>query len=366
MNILPGEGIQHTDPDGFLSRTQVIDKLTNYANTFQLPVQEHSIVSSVTKTPGEKHFAVNVQKYQQQQQWISKQVVIASGALNAPEIPSMSKTLTNNIQQIHVANYHNTAQLRPGAVMIIGGGQSGCQVAEDLVANGRKVYLSSSRVGRVPRRHRGKDIFYWLTRMNHYDTLTDAVSDPGEFTATTPLVSGVGKQGRTISLQSLHEQGVTILGRLKNIEDDSLHFTVDAAEHIRCGDAFSEKTKAQVDKYIADCGISASESEPDEADLPDTDCKCDEQVSSINCTEKNIHTVIWTTGFTGDFSWIKLPVLNDRGNPLHTNGISSVPGLYFIGFPWLRSRKSGILYGMADDTEYIGAQLVKNIMNPLL
>jgi len=230
---------------------------------------------------------------------------------------------------------------------------------EDLVAGGRTVYLASSKVGRVPRRYRGKDVFDWLTRMKYYDVLKDTVTDPNELTVTTPLVSGVGIRGHTVSLQSLHKQGVQILGRLKNIENDTIIFDTNAGEHVRCGDDFSENIKARIDDYILQSGIPADESEDNDPDQPDINASCAQLVSSVNCNDKNINTVIWTTGFTGDFSWIHLPVLTHDGEPIHHNGVSPVPGLYFIGFPWLRSRKSGILYGITDDAAFIVSEIMK-------
>jgi putative flavoprotein involved in K+ transport len=359
MNRLPGERNPYSNPEGFLRRDEVVTKLKNYADCFQLPVQEHATATSITKLPGADYFSVNAICDHQEKKWMCKQVVIASGAMSAPVIPSMSHCLSGTIFQLHVAQYRNASLLPEGAVMIVGGGQSGCQVAEDLVAGGRTVYLASSKVGRVPRRYRGKDVFDWLTRMKYYDVLRDTVTHPNEFTVTTPLVSGVGRRGHTISLQSLHKQGVRILGRLKKIENDTIIFDTHADEHVRCGDNFSENIKAKIDDYILQSGIPADESEEDEADQPDINASCVQLVSSFNCNDKNINTVIWTTGFTGDFSWIHLPVLTHDGEPIHHNGVSPVPGLYFIGFPWLRSRKSGILYGIKEDAAFIVSEIMK-------
>jgi putative flavoprotein involved in K+ transport len=360
MNRLPGERNPNSNLEGFLLRDEVVAKLKNYADGFQLPVLEHSIVTSITKSPGADYFSVNVKCDSRNKQWMCKQVVIASGSMNKPAIPAMSQCLSRNICQLHVAQYRSASLLPEGAVMVVGGGQSGCQVAEDLVAGGRTVYLASSKVGRVPRRYRGKDVLDWLTRMKYYDVLKDTITDPNEFTFTTPLVSGVGIRGHTVSLQSLHKKGIQIMGRLKNIENDTIFFEKNAGEHVRCGDDFSENIKARIDDYILQYGIAVDESEEDEADQPDINASCAQLVLSVNCNDKNINTVIWTTGFTGDFSFIHLPVLTHDGKPIHQNGVSPVPGLYFVGFPWLRSRKSGIIYGITDDAAFIVNEIVKN------
>ncbi len=288
-----------------------------------------------------------------------KQVVIASGSMSKPAIPAMSHCLSRYIYQLHVAQYRNASLLPKGAVMVVGGGQSGCQVAEDLVAYGRTVYLASSRVGRVPRRYRGKDVLDWLRRMKYYEVLNNTITNPNEYTVPTPLVSGVGVRGHTVSLQSLYKQGGQILGRLKNIENDTIFFDSNASEHVRHGDDFSENIKARIDEYILQNGIPAYESEEDEADQPDINASCAQLVSTLNCHDKKIDTVIWATGFTGDFNWVHLPVLTDDGKPIHHNGISPAQGLYFIGVPWLRSRKSGIFYGIADDAAFIINEIMK-------
>jgi putative flavoprotein involved in K+ transport len=360
MNRLPGERNSNSNPEGFLCRDEVVSKLKNYAAIFQLPVQEHTKVTCLTKLQGADYFTVIVERKQQNKKWLCKQVVIASGSMNAPAIPEMSHCLSSNIFQLHVAQYRNASLLPEGAVLIVGGGQSGCQVAEDLVSGGRTVYLASSKVGRVPRKYRGKDVFDWLIRMKDYDVLKDTITDPNEFNITTPLVSGAGVSGHTLSLQSLHKQGVQILGRLKNIENDKIIFDTNGGEHVRCGDNYSKNIKARIDKYILQSNISADEIEEDEADLPDINESCVQLFSSFYCKDKNINTVIWTTGFAGDFSWINLPVLSGDGKPIHHNGVSPVPRLYFIGFPWLRSRKSGIFYGITDDAAFVVSEIIKN------
>ena len=308
----------------------------------------------------EKYFNISVQHYQAVEQYQCKQLVVATGALNAAKTPSFGKNLSKDVYQLHVKDYRNPGQLPKGAVLIIGGGQSGCQVAEDIVAASKKVYLSTSRVGRVPRSYRGLDILDWLSnKIPFYHALRSEITDPSIINAATPLVSGTGPAGHTLSLQSLHKQGVTLLGRLLNIENDTLFFANDAEDNIRYGDEVSQKTKELVEEFISKENFPAQQIEEDIADIPDEDLYSMQHIPCINCAEANITSVIWTTGFTGDFSWLKLPALNNAGKPIHENGVSPINGLFFIGFPWLRSRKSGIIFGMQDDTAYIISQLLK-------
>ena len=359
-NILPGEDCKDEAAEGFLLRDDVCNKLKRYAKKFQLPVYENANITAVTKNTNEKYFNISVQHYQAVEQYQCKQLVVATGALNAAKTPSFGKNLSKDVYQLHVKDYRNPGQLPQGAVLIIGGGQSGCQVAEDIVAASKKVYLSTSRVGRVPRSYRGLDILDWLSnKIPFYHALRSEITDPSIINAATPLVSGTGPAGHTLSLQSLHKQGVTLLGRLLNIENDTLFFANDAEDNIRYGDEVSQKTKELVEEFISKENFPAQQIEEDIADIPDEDLYSMQHIPCINCAEANITSVIWTTGFTGDFSWLKLPALNNAGKPIHENGVSPINGLFFIGFPWLRSRKSGIIFGMQDDTAYIISQLLK-------
>jgi putative flavoprotein involved in K+ transport len=170
-------------------------------------------------------------------------------------------------------------------------------------------------------------------------------------------VSGVGPFGKSISLQYLCKKGAVILGHLSDVVDDKLHFKDDAEMNVREGDAFSSQVKMMIDKFIEANSMNAPQPIEDEGDEPDANASCASHITSLHLNKENITAVIWTTGFTADFSWLKLPVLDDEGMPVHNEGQSSIPRLYFIGFPWLRSRKSGIIYGMQEDAPHIATCL---------
>jgi putative flavoprotein involved in K+ transport len=253
--------------------------------------------------------------------------------------------------------------LPEGASLVIGSGQSGCQIVEELAEAGRKVFLSTSMVARIPRRYRGKDILDWLMMMNFYDVRTETVTDPKVLGMTVPLLSGIGELGHTLSYQLLAKKGVTILGKMENADADNLFFAANASEHIKFGDGFSQKAKGMVDDFILRNQISAPSPEIDIADLPDSDATCASSITLLNLKDDNITSVIWTTGFHGDFSYLKVPInfAND-GNPKHTNGCSDFKGLYFLGLPWLRMRKSSLIYGINDDAAFIADTVVNNII----
>jgi putative flavoprotein involved in K+ transport len=234
-------------------------------------------------------------------------------------------------------------------VVVVGSAQSGVQIAEDLLAAGRKVYLCTSKVSRIPRRYRGRDIFEWNRYMKLWDVTYASLKDKSVSRATLSQISGVGRYGHTVSLQSLARQGAVILGRLLDVEENSLVLSDEAAAHVRYADEFSQKRKAEIDAYLGREGIALPPREDDAADEPDPRAECASPLRRLDLRDARVGTVIWATGFTADFSWIRLPVVDGEGMPIHERGVSPVPGLYFIGFPWLNSRKSGLIGGITED-----------------
>jgi len=176
-----------------------------------------------------------------------------------------------------------------------------------------------------------------------------------------PQLSGIGELGHTMSLQSIAKSGATILGKMENADENNLFFAANASEHIKFADGFSQKVKGMVDDFILKNQISAPAPEKDIADMPDINASCASSITSLNLKEHNIKSIIWTTGFNGNFSYLKLPIsfAND-GNPKHINGISEIKGLYFLGLPWLRMRKSSMIFGINDDAAFIADAVVNN------
>ncbi len=365
LSVLPGDEYAGDRPEGFPLLNEFIGSLQAYAEKFHLPVKEQANVISVKKDGGTKRFTLTVTENGAINFYHCRQVIVASGIMNKKKVPSFSSEISKEILQLHTMDYKNPQQLPAGAVLVAGSAQSGCQIAEDLLDAGRRVYLSASMVARVPRRYRGKDIFDWFIRMKLLDMRPDQIPDPRMLTLTQPQVSGVGHLGHTVSLQSLARKGATILGKIRNAAGTKILFYPDAAENIKFADGFSQKIKEIIDTFILNEGIYAPRNEPDPADEPDRAASCASDITELDLKERGIHSIILTTGFTGDFSWIELPVLDEQGKPKHKNGISDVEGLYFIGFPWLRTRKSGIIYGIKEDAEFIvGKVLNKNYIPP--
>ena len=351
LNILPGDDPELKDPDLFASAPDFVAALEEYVRTHQLPVTENSKVASIEKAA--EVFVVSVLSNNEIKKYICKQILIATGVANEIRIPALSQNISKNITQLHTAEYKNPDQLPKGAVLVVGSAQSGCQISEDLLDAGRKVYLSTSKVGRIPRWYRGKDIFYWVIETKFYDVKAEEIDDPELFELRPPQVSGTGSGRDSMSLQSLSKRGAMILGRVNKADSTKVFFNDDAAQHVRFADEFSQKIKTMIDDHILKNNLSAAPAHYDEADLPDPDASCASNITSLDLKENNINSIIWATGFDHDLSYIKLPVLDDKGRLKHKDGIPEFPGIYFLGYPWLRARKSPILFGIIEDVQFI-------------
>jgi putative flavoprotein involved in K+ transport len=357
INILPGNAHHFIDKEGFSSAPEWVSFLERYADFNRLPVQENSKVLSVVRLSGSKDFQVNISRSDQLQTYSCRQIVVASGGQNVKSLPPFAANLPTNLFQIHSEEYKNPAQIPVGAVLVVGCAQSGIQIAEELVQSGKKVFLSTCQVGRMPRRYRGKDILHWLFPMGFYETLTTEISDPKLLKVRQPHISGVGEKGHTVSLQFLARSGAVILGKISDFESGIFHIQSNAADNIRFADLISGQTKIMVDRYIEKMNLEAPLPEMDSADLPDPDCTAASDITELKLSDHHISAVIWATGFKGDFSFLHLPLLDQEGNPKHADGISETEGLYFIGLPWMRCRKSGIIPGIRDDAAFISEKI---------
>jgi putative flavoprotein involved in K+ transport len=353
-NTLPGLPYDGPESDGFWQRDELIHYFLQYVDHFQLPVRTGITVVSVEQAEDQEHFIVKTRTDRQiEESVLSRSIVIASGIQQTPKYPPIRSRIPPNIVQLHTSDYRNATVLPPGVVVVVGGGQSGCQIAEDLQSAGRTVYLCTSKVGRVPRRYRGRDIIAWWVDMEFLDETFNSLENKSISRAPQPQASGLGRYGHTLSLQQLARQGVVILGRLLDVDAGTLVLGDEAAANVRFADEISRMAKNRIDAYLERAGITPPPLEDDPADTPDLLAKCVSPLRRLNLGEAKISTIIWATGVTGDFSWLHQPVLDTQGKPIHQRGISPIRGLYFIGFPWLNSRKSGIIYGIKEDARYI-------------
>ena len=357
-NLLPGQENMFPDSGGFCSASEFAAFLEGYSSKFQLPVIENCEVVSVECVAGSKIFSVNVSENGTAKNYQCKQIVVASGGQNIKSIPSFARNISQEIVQLHTSEYRNASALPDGAILVIGSAQSGVQIAEDLITRDRKVFISTSQVPRVPRRYRGKDIVDWLVLSGFYDLRTIDVTDPLILKMKQPQVSTVGLLGHTLSLQGLARNGAVILGKTENTDGADVFLQPNATTNIIFADEFSKKIKRMIDDYIQKSQLAAPAPEEDPDDDPVESASFASDSISLNLKENNITSIIWATGFAGDFSYLKLPVFNGHGTPSHKNGISDIEGLYFLGLPWLRKRKSGIILGIEEDARFMARQIV--------
>jgi putative flavoprotein involved in K+ transport len=344
---LPGAEYRGDEPNGFMPRAGVVDYLEQYASGNRLPVRFG--VRVVEVTPQEKGYLVTTEDGSYQ----ANNVIMATGLFQQAKIPPFGTSIPADILQLVSGQYRNPQSLPPGAVMVVGTGQSGAQIAEELYQSGRKVYLCTGSAGRVPRRYRGKDIFEWMLLTKFFHRTADMLPSPRAKFAGNPHVTGKNG-GHTLNLHQFAHDGVTLLGRFHEVHDGSAYFAPDLNDNLARADRFEAEMIKRVDDYIADNRLDAPED-----NLPDlhNGYKITE-VSSLDLKSAGIGAVIWALGFHFDYSLVKLPVVDSDGYPLQKRGVTAYPGLYFVGMPFLSAQKSGLFVGVGEDAEYIAGRIV--------
>jgi putative flavoprotein involved in K+ transport len=313
-----------------------------------LPVREGVDVTSVAAGDGGYQLATSAGTM------LARAVVIAGGGQRLPVVPPLASRLPAGIHQSNAAHYRSPAALPPGAVLVVGSGQSGAQIATELAAAGRDVLFATSRVPRAPRRYRGRDAHEWAVELGLYDQPTEAVTDPAVFREPHPMLSGA-HGGHTIAYQQLARDGVRLLGRLVDAEGEVLRFGPDLRENIQYADRGAAQFRRTVDEYVSRSGMTAAEPDGDPAERPAPGAE--RSPDALNARAERIGAVVWCTGFRPDTGWLRVPVLRPDGTPAHTHGVTAFPGLYVAGYPWLSSRGSGLLYGVAADSARIAQHI---------
>ena len=343
---MPGAEYNGTDLYGFMSLAEVVKYFDDYVERFGLPIHFEVEVFSVEKT--RRGYLVSTSEGN----YAAKNVVIATGLYQSPKIPHFSRAIPADILQIHSMQYRNPSSLPEGAVLVVGTGQSGAQIAEELYQNGRKVYLSIGSTGRVPRRYRGKDINHWFTLLGKFDTKVEELQTPQAKFDAHPQISGKNG-GESLNLHQFARDGVVLLGHARDIQHGRLIIATDLKETLAKVDQFETTALKTVDEYIERMGLSA----PLETVPQLRDGYAQEVITELDLKAAGISTVIWATGYAFDFSLVKLPVVDADGYPIQKRGVTRYDGLYFLGMPWLNSRKSGILFGVGDDAAYLAAHM---------
>lgn len=351
---LPGHPYQGDDPDGFLARDEVVTYLEDYANRFDPPLRFGVEVTAVEKNETGDGYLLHTSEGLYE----AANVVIAVGAFQFPNIPAFSENAPQEIVQRHSSDYQNPDALPQGNVLVVGSGQSGCQIAQELNESGRQVYLCTGSAGRIPRRYRGKDTMWWLIKLGVVDQTVDELESPAERFEANPQVSGKDG-GQDINLHQFAREGIQLLGRLEGFQGWQALIAPDLHQNLAMADKQAAEVRKGVDKVVSKAGLDVPETSVTE--LQDG---YEQQVKTeLDLAEADIKVILWATGFDRDFSWIRLPIFDEWGYPIQERGVTEHPGLYFLGLHWLHTLKSGLFLGVGEDAEHVAGHLAERMEN---
>ncbi len=345
---LPGAEYAGDDPAGFMPRDEVVSTFEHYVDANHLPVSFGVDVTAVEPLADQSGYRVRMADGEYQ----AANVVLATGLYQRAKIPAFAAGLPTDVLQLPSASYRNPASLPPGAVLVVGSGQSGCQIAEELLKAGRRVFLCVGTGGRAPRRYRGKDTYQWLALAGFFDRTPDMLPSPAARFAANPQLSGAGG-GHDLNLHQFAADGMILLGHLRGIEEGKLGLAADLHASLAKTDQIEAQLLALVDGYIARCGLDA----PTEQRPVRREGFAQPQITELDVQQAGIRSVIWAAGYSFDFSLVRLPVTDADGFPVQQRGVTAYPGLYFMGLPWLHTQKSGLLMGVGDDAAFIAASI---------
>jgi putative flavoprotein involved in K+ transport len=342
----PGMEFPNVDPDGFPTKEEVAQYFVDYAKRIAAPIRCGVEVKNVHRLERKSGFAVETSQGSIE----ANSVVAATGAFQRPIVPKLVPD-DPGILQIHSIAYRNPDQLPRGAVLIVGAGSSGVQIAEELLGAGRRVYLSVGPHQRPPRAYRGIDYCWWLGVLGKWD----AETRPAGTEHITIAVSGAGG-GHTIDFRRLAARGVTLLGMTQSFNDGTLNFAADLSDNIAHGDANYLSLLDEADAHVARNGLDLPE-EPLAREIgPDPECMAN-PVLALNLADAGVTSTIWATGFESDYSWLKVDAFDEKGRPKHQRGVSSEPGIYFLGLPWQSRRGSAFIWGVWHDAKHLADRI---------
>jgi putative flavoprotein involved in K+ transport len=346
---LAGHGYQSDDPNGFVHKDEVVRFLEDYARLIKAPIRCGARVQAVRPLPGSTRFLVECSDDTLE----AHNVIAATGSFHEPLTPSVQAELPTGITQLHSSAYRNPQQLPPGAVLVVGSGASGVQIAQELNESGRKTYLSIGRYRRTPRSYRGHDIYWWFGALNIWDRSLEQYPDFKRGAVFT--VSGVAR-GRDIDLRRFPSDGITLVGRVRSISAGRITFADDLEQSLATGEAWFADLRIQMDEYARTHGWDLPE-EPSLTQPSSHGTDMAHPILELDAAAAGIATVIWATGFRYNFDWVKLPVLGAAGEPLQQRGVSSCPGFYFLGLRRMFNLRSNLFEGVGEDAAYIAEHI---------
>ncbi len=349
LTRLPGRAYDGPDPDGFMDRAQVVEFFDDYARSFGAPVHTGVTVTRVVRAPDDEW-----EVHTDHGTWRAADVVVATGHMDRPAVPAAARDLPAGLVQLHSSQYRNPAQLPDGRVVVVGAGPSGQQVADELARAGRDVVLAAGAHRSLPRRHRGRDVYWWMDRLGLLDRTVDSLDDPAAAARTTR--SSVLEGGHEdLDLRRLHRHGVQVVGRLAGVDGSRLLLGDGLAMDIADADANAAHLRTLADDHVARTGLDVPDEPWSRPAVPDW-ALC--PPPSVDLARAGVSTVLWATGYGRDWSWIHADVFDAHGDPVHRQGVTAEPGLCFLGLRWLYRRDSGFISGVGRDAEHLAAHLV--------
>ncbi len=341
----PAKTFADCGPDGFPGKDSVVRYFEEFADEIAAPIRCGVEVTEVTALPGGGFRARTSDGVVE-----ARNVVAATGPFQKPVIPPLVPELPD-VTQMHSTAYRSPGALADGAVLVVGAGSSGAQIADELLSAGRVVYLSVGPHDRPPRRYRGKDFVWWLGVLGKWEMKTP----PAGREHVTIAVSGANG-GHTVDFRRFAHRGMQLLGMAEGFADGRLTIAPDLGTNIREGDANYLSLLDEADAYVVREGLDLP-AEPEARHIPDDPACLTTPIRTVDLQSGDIRTIIWATGFVQEFGWLRVDAFDDRGRPAHQNGVSIVPGIYFLGLPWLSMRGSSFIWGVWADAERLAGHI---------
>ncbi|MFM0155477.1 flavin-containing monooxygenase [Paraburkholderia sediminicola] len=343
----PGMEFDDLDPDAFASKERVADYFEAYARKINAPIRTGVEVTKVVRNASRPGFTVETTEGVIE----ANRVVVTTGPFQRPVIPPIASE-AGKLTQIHSAEYRNPEQLPEGAVLVVGAGSSGVQIADELQRAGKKVYLSVGPHDRPPRAYRNRDFCWWLGVLGEWDA---EAMRPGKEHVTI-AVSGA-RGGHTVDFRRLANQGITLVGLTKSFNDGVVTFEPDLADNLARGDENYLSLLNAADAYIVRNGLDLPEEPEAHTMLPDPECVT-HPIPELDLTKAGVTSIVWATGYAVDYNWLHVNAFDANGKPKHQRGVSTEPGVYFLGLPWLSRRGSAFIWGVWHDARHIADHIV--------
>lgn len=349
---LPGYAYEGDDPDGYRTMPETIEFLERYAHRCGAPVQTGTAVTSVRSTDGGYRVSTV------QGEWQCPTVVLATGACNTPSIPAFAAALPPRIKTFTPKEYRNPSQISEGGVLVVGASATGTQIAEELQLSGRPVTLAVGEHIRAPRIYRGRDIEWWMDAAGVMEDRYDEQDDIARARNVPSLQLAGSADRRTVDLNRLTSLGVRLVGRLAGIHEGRAQFSGSLRNQCELSDLKMNRLLDRIDEWAIQSGLDADIHPPHRFDPTRVEGS---PPLGLDLTNGDIKTVIWATGYRPDYSWLEVPVLDRKGRIKHDGGVVESPGMYVMGIPFLRRRKSALIDGACDDARDLSAHLARHL-----